>query len=90
MDKQKTAAEGVLSGSQREKSGTQLLLRGQHFILQLGVVKKIENHKMIIVSRGKKKVKRTTKKATDTIEIEGKEEQELEVFDSIMVEPYHE
>ena len=51
---------------------------------------KIENHKMIIVSRGKKKVKRTTKKATDTIEIEGKEEQELEVFGSIIVEPYHE
>ena len=90
LDKQKTVAEGILSRRKRAESGTRLFLRGQHFVSQLGVVEKIENHELIMTSQGKKKVKRTTKKATDTVEIEGEEEQELEVFDSIVVEPYHE
>jgi len=51
-------------------------------------VEKIETHEMVIRSRGKK-VKRTIKKATDTVEIE-EEEQEVGLFDSILVEPYPE
>src|SRR5579859_180414 len=90
LDAQKTAAEGILSGRKRAESGTQLFLKGKHFVSQPEVVEKIENHEMMIASRAKKRVKRTIKKATDTAEIEGEEEHELEEIASTVVEPYNE
>ena len=90
LDKQKEATESILSGRKRAESGSRLFLKGQHFVSQEGIVEKIETHEIMIVSREKKKAKRIIKQVTDTIEIEEEEEQEIELFDSIVIEPYRE
>ena len=88
LDKQKEAAESVLNKRKRVESGTRLFLKGQHLVSQEEIVRKIEAHEMMVGSRRKKKVKKTTKKVTDTVEFEESEEEEAEMFEAIVVEPY--
>ena len=90
LNKQKELTENIFDKRKRVKNETQLFLKRQHLVSQLEIVKKIEAHEMMIESRGKKRVKRTTKKVTHTVEIEEEEEQEVDIFDSIVVKPYAE
>ena len=90
LDKQKELAESILGKRKRVESETRLFLKRQHLVSQEKIVKKIKAHEMMIESRGKKRVKRTTKKVTHTVEIEEEEEQEVDIFDSIVVKPYAE
>ena len=90
LEQDKSRAEDILSKRKRSESGTWMFLRGQHFVSWEEVVGKIENHEMIIAGHKRKMAKRTTKKEMNTDETEGEEEQEVELLDSIVVEPYSE
>lgn len=65
-------------------------MKAQHFVSQKEIIENIKNYKIIIVGERVKKIKKIMKKEMNVGKSEQEEEQEVELFDSIVLEPYPE
>jgi hypothetical protein len=88
LQEQKKRSEEILSARRVMKSGHRLSVEGQHLLTTETVYEKVKNAEIMIEERKKKTGGRGRKKSNQVEENLSEDEPEIEIYDSIEVEPY--